>query len=182
VDGVLSEPSWAAAEPYDGFVQLFPEEGRPPTERTEVRVLYDDRALYVGIRCADSDAASLVRPLGRRDKAPFSDSVAVILDSNRDRRTAFYFELNAAGVQSDALLFGEDESNDDWDAVWDGAVTADGGGWTAEFLPDRVFIYTDRGEEDYHELVAGFRLDQCLLRRGTLEDVFLKLTGRELRE
>jgi len=55
-------------------------------------------------------------------------------------------------------------------------------GWTAEFLPDRVFIYTDRGEEDYHELVAGFRLDQCLLRRGTLEDVFLKLTGRELRE
>jgi hypothetical protein len=150
VDGVLSEASWAAAEPYDGFVQLFPEEGRPPTERTEVRVLYDDRAVYVGVRCADSDAAALVRPLGRRDKAPFSDSVAVILDSNRDRRTAYYFELNAAGVQSDALLFGEDESNDDWDAVWDGAVTADGGGWTAEFLiPLSVLRFSAQGDQTW---------------------------------
>jgi len=53
--------------------------------------------------------AALAHPLGRRDSPPFSDSVAVIIDSNRDRRTAYYFELTAAGVQSDALLFGDDE-------------------------------------------------------------------------
>jgi hypothetical protein len=148
VDGKLGEGSWAAAEPFDGFVQLFPEEGRPPSEPTEVRVVYDDRAIYVGVRCADSKAAELVHPLGRRDSAPFSDSVAVIIDSNRDRRTGYYFELNAAGVQGDALLYGDDESNGDWDAVWDGAVTADAAGWTAEFMiPLSILRFSAQGDQ-----------------------------------
>jgi hypothetical protein len=150
VDGHLDEGSWAAAEPFDGFQQLFPEEGKPASERTEVRVLYDDRAVYVGVRCDDAHAAALAHPLGRRDNAPFSDSVAVIIDSNRDRRTAYYFELNAGGVQSDALLFGDDESNGDWDAVWDGAVTADAGGWTAEFMiPLSVLRFSAAGDQTW---------------------------------
>lgn len=160
IDGRLSEESWSAAEPYDGFQQRFPEEGRPASERTGVRVLYDDRALYVGVRCADSRAADLARPLGRRDNAPYSDSVAVIIDSNRDRRTAFYFELNAAGVPSDALLFGEDESNGDWDAVWDGAVTADAAGWTAEFMiPLSVLRFSANGEQTW-----GFAIRRVIAR------------------
>lgn len=160
VDGRLAEASWAGAEPYDGFQQLFPEEGRPPSERTEVRVVYDDRALYVGIRCADSNAAALVHPLGRRDSAPYSDLVALIIDSNRDRRTAYYFELNAAGVQSDALLFGEDQSNGDWDAVWDGAVTADATGWTAEFMiPLSVLRFSANGDQTW-----GFAVKRVIAR------------------
>jgi Domain of unknown function (DUF5916)/Carbohydrate family 9 binding domain-like len=160
VDGRLGEESWAAAEPYDGFQQLFPEEGRPASEQTEVRVLYDDRAVYVGVRCADSRAAGLARPLGRRDNAPYSDSVAVIVDSNRDRRTAYYFELNVAGVQSDALLFGDDESNGDWDAVWDGAVTADATGWTAEFMiPLSVLRFSANGEQ-----IWGFAIRRVIAR------------------
>ncbi len=150
IDGRLDESSWAGAEPYDGFQQLFPQEGRPASEPTEVRVLYDDRAIYVGVRCGDAQAAALSHPLGRRDKAPFSDQVAVILDSNRDRRTAYYFELTAAGVQSDALLFGADESNDDWDAVWDGAVTTDAAGWTAEFMiPLSVLRFSAAGDQTW---------------------------------
>ncbi len=160
VDGRLDEESWAAAEPYDGFQQLIPEEGRPPSERTEVRVLYDDRAVYVGVRCADSRAADLARPLGRRDNAPYSDSVAVLLDSNRGGLTASYFELNAAGVQSDALLFGDDQSNGDWDAVWDGAVTADAGGWTAEFMiPLSVLRFSASGEQTW-----GFAVRRVIAR------------------
>jgi hypothetical protein len=150
IDGRLDEASWAAAEPFDGFQQLFPQEGRPASERTEVRVLYDDRAIYVGVRCDDPHAAALAPPLGRRDNPPFSDSVALIIDSNRDRRTAYYFELSAAGVQSDALLFGEDESNSDWDAVWDGAVTTDAAGWTAEFMiPLSVLRFSAAGDQTW---------------------------------
>ena len=63
------------------------------------------------VRCFDLQRHRAGEPLGRRDSAPYSDMVAVIIDSNRDRRTAYYFELNAAGVQFDALLFGEDQSS-----------------------------------------------------------------------
>ena len=150
IDGKLDEESWSAAQPFDGFQQLFPEEGKPASERTEVRVLYDDRAVYVGVRCDDHLASALAHPLGRRDSPPFSDSVAVIIDSNRDRRTAYYFELTAGGVQSDALLFGDDESNGDWDAVWDGAVTTDAGGWTAEFMiPLSVLRFSAAGDQTW---------------------------------
>jgi hypothetical protein len=160
IDGRLDEECWAAAQPHDGFVQLFPEEGRPASEPTEVRVVYDDRALHVGVRCVDSRAAILARPLGRRDSAPSSDSVAAFIDSNRDQRTAHYFELNAAGVQGDALLFGEDESNADWDAVWDGAVTADAAGWTAEFMiPLSVLRFSTRGDQ-----VRGIGIQRVIAR------------------
>ena len=123
-------------------------------------MLYDDRAVYVGIRCFDANPAALAHPLGRRDSPPFSDSVAVIIDSNRDRRTAYYFELTAAGVQSDALLFGDDESNGDWDAVWDGAVTTDAGGWTAEFMiPLSVLRFSAAGDQTW-----GFGVKRVVAR------------------
>jgi hypothetical protein len=155
VDGALDEASWAAAVPYDGFVQLVPQEGKPASERTVVRVLYDDKALYVGVRCADHQVAQLARPLGRRDSAPYSDSVAVVLDSNRDRTTAYWFELNAAGVQTDALLFSNDQTNGDWDAVWDGAVSVDAEGWTAEFMiPLSVLRFSAAGDQVWG---VGFR-------------------------
>ncbi len=148
IDGKLVEESWSTATAFDGFVQLVPEEGRPPSERTEVRVLHDDRAIYVGVRCLDSQPGQLSRALGRRDAAPFSDSIAVFIDSNRDRQTAAYFEVNAAGVQSDGLLLGDDESNGDWDAVWDAAVTADASGWTAELMiPLSVLRFSAAGDQ-----------------------------------
>jgi hypothetical protein len=160
VDGRLDEPGWASAEPYDGFVQLNPEEGRPPSQPTEVRILYDDRAIYVGIRCTDSNAATLARPQGRRDNAPYSDTVSIYIDSNRDRRTAYVFGLNAGGVQSDSLLYGEDETNTDWDAVWDGAVTVDDAGWTAEFMiPLSILRFSPSREQ-----VWGFGIDRVIAR------------------
>ena len=143
IDGRLEEAAWDAALPFDGFVQFFPDEGRPPSEATEVRLLYDDRALYVGILCRDSRPAEVERPLGRRDAIPFSDRVAVLVDSMRDGRTAYVFELNAAGVQADSLRYGDDQETGDWDAVWEGATAAVAGGWSAEFaIPLSVFRFS----------------------------------------
>jgi hypothetical protein len=150
VDGRLDEPAWDAAPMVDGFVQFFPDEGQPPSQATEVRVLYDDRNLYVGILCRDTEPGKIQRPLGRRDNAPYSDQVAVYIDSMHDGRTAYVFQLNAAGVASDWLVYGDDQENSDWDAVWEGATAAVAGGWSAEFvLPLSIFRFSPAAQQTW---------------------------------
>jgi hypothetical protein len=144
VDGRLDEPAWAGAPVFRGFVQSFPVEGAPPTEGTEVRVLYDDHTLYVGVKCLDSRPDDIVSPLGRRDRPASSDSVQVIIDSNHDHRTAVLFVLTAGGVQADGLVYDDDRVTFDWDAVWEGAVALLPDGWSAEFaIPLAVLRYSD---------------------------------------
>jgi hypothetical protein len=150
IDGRLDEPAWDTAPAHDGFVQLFPFEGGRPSQATEVRVLYDDRNLYVGVLCRDSEPDKIERPLGRRDSTPFSDKVAIYLDSMHDRRTAYVFQLNAAGVQADWLFYGDDQENTDWDAVWEGATAAVKDGWSAEFvLPLSIFRFSPAAEQTW---------------------------------
>jgi hypothetical protein len=150
IDGRLEEPAWDTAPAHDGFVQLFPDEGKPPSQVTELRVLYDDRNLYIGVVCHDTEPVKIQRPLGRRDSAPFSDQVAIYLDSMHDRRTAYVFQLNAAGVQSDWLVYGDDQENTDWDAVWEGATAAIQDGWSAEFvLPLSIFRFSPAARQTW---------------------------------
>ncbi|WP_224248820.1 DUF5916 domain-containing protein [Hyalangium gracile] len=132
INGVWDEPAWASALPFDGFVQIFPSEGGAPTERTEVRVLYDDRNLYVAFTCFDSQPDQLNRNLGRRDSPPPSDSVEVVIDSAADRRTAYTFGVNAGGVLFDSLVQDNGTTSTEWDAVWDAAVQVRPDGWSAE--------------------------------------------------
>ncbi|HEX6432723.1 MAG TPA: hypothetical protein VFZ87_00705, partial [Gemmatimonadales bacterium] len=86
LDGILSEAGWAAATPVSGFTQREPDEGAPSTERTEVRVLYDDDALYVGARLYDSRPDSIRAQLARRDRISNSDRFLIFLDCYHDRR------------------------------------------------------------------------------------------------
>ena len=86
------------------------------------------------------------RPLGRRDNAPFGDSVSIFVDSMHDGRNAYVFSLSAAGVLSDGLQSEDDDYSADWDAVWEGAVATDESGWTAEFaIPFTVLRFQDHG-------------------------------------
>ena len=150
IDGRLEEPAWDAAPAFDGFVQFFPAEGQPPTQATELRVLYDDKRLYVGVVCHDTHPREILRPLGRRDNVPFSDKVSVYVDSMHDGRTAYVFQLNAAGVQTDWLLYGDDQENTDWDAVWEGATAAIKDGWSAEFaLPLSIFRFSPTARQTW---------------------------------
>jgi hypothetical protein len=132
LDGILGEPGWAAALPVSDLTQREPDEGAPATERTEVRVLYDDDALYVGARLYDSKPDSIRAQLARRDRVSNSDRFLVFLDCYHDRRTGFYFGVNAAGTLYDGTLYNDDWDSDTWDGVWDGKVTRDSIGWTAE--------------------------------------------------
>ncbi len=133
VDGRLDDPTWATAPVLTDFLQREPNEGQIATQRTEVRVLYTDDAIYVGVRAFDSEPHGIVGQLTRRDQDSPSDWIAIGFDSYHDRRTAFAFFVNPAGVKRDVYLFNDTDSDDSWDAVWDVATTRDAEGWTAEF-------------------------------------------------
>ena len=133
IDGDLSDPAWLEAPPLAPFTQVTPDEGKPPSEPTEVRITYDDRALYFAFRCPDSAGLEgITRNLTRRDRDANSDAVIIDLDTRGTHTGAFHFELSAAGVQRDALRTGDDALNFNWDALWSSAVTVDATGWTAE--------------------------------------------------
>ena len=131
IDGSLDDAAWAAATPITEFRQLDPQEGQPATERTEVRVLYDDQALYIGARLHDRQRVS--SRLGRRDMGmSASDWLTVILDTNHDHRTAVGFEVNPSGVRRDQTRSGDGNEDDSWDPVWEAETSVSDSGWTAE--------------------------------------------------
>ncbi|HEY3012095.1 MAG TPA: DUF5916 domain-containing protein [Gemmatimonadales bacterium] len=132
IDGALSEAGWAAALPVSDFTQREPTEGAPATERTEVRILYDDNALYVGARLYDRSPDSVRAQLARRDRITSSDRFLVFLDCYHDRRTGFFFGINAAGTLYDGTLYNDDWDSDTWDGIWEGKAARDSLGWTAE--------------------------------------------------
>ena len=133
IDGRLNDDAWAAAEPATGFRQQSPHDGDPATERTEVRILYDDEAVYVGARMFDSDPSRIVARLGRRDASTQSDLFEVDFDSYHDHRTSFQFSVNPLGVKQDRVASNDFAGGDQaWDPVWDAAAARDSLGWTAE--------------------------------------------------
>ncbi len=133
VDGRLAEPVWQAAPKQSGFTQRFPKDGIKATLETRFAVLYDDKAIYVGVWADDPEPDKIRRLLTRRDVDSPSDVIAVGFDSYHDRRTAFVFQLNAAGVQRDQILFDDSKEDTTWDAVWTGDAAITATGWTAEF-------------------------------------------------
>ena len=164
VDGRLDESAWADAVAATGFTQVDPEEGQPVSERTEARILYDDEALYIGVRLFDRQRPT--SRLGRRDMPLLdSDWLGVVIDSYHDHRTGFSLDLNPAGVQRDAVKSmganGHEHDDLSWDAVWDAKATVDEGGWTAEY---RVpFSQLRFGDEE--EPVWGIQLERVIGRR-----------------
>jgi hypothetical protein len=132
VDGRLNEEEWTRAEAASAFTQRDPDEGQPATERTELRVLFDDDALYVGLRLFDREPERIARRLSSRDTSADADSVQIVLDPLHDHLTGAQFIVSAAGVQRDAALSNDTFTDGTWDSVWDSAVTIDGEGWTAE--------------------------------------------------
>lgn len=133
IDGELTEAVWSKVPAVNGFVQRDPREGAPATFDTDVRVAFDDTALYIAVNALDPDPSKVVGILTRRDEGSPSDWVRVMIDSYRDRRTAYEFAVNAAGVKQDTYWFNDGSTDSGWDAVWDVAVSRHDRGWRAEF-------------------------------------------------
>jgi Domain of unknown function (DUF5916)/Carbohydrate family 9 binding domain-like len=132
VDGRLGEDEWSQAPVAPAFRQREPREGEPATQATELRLLYDDAALYVGVRLHDDEPARIVRQLSRRDDVAEADSFSIFLDPHHDHLTGVEFQVSAAGVQRDAVIYDDNFESDAWDAVWESAVTVDAQGWVVE--------------------------------------------------
>ncbi|NJD18249.1 MAG: hypothetical protein FIA95_03070, partial [Gemmatimonadetes bacterium] len=163
VDGRLDEPSWAAAQVASEFTQVDPDEAQPVSERTEARVLYDDEAVYIGVRLFDRQRPTM--RLGRRDMNLMdSDWLGVVIDSYHDHRTGFSMDLNPAGVQRDAIksmVDGQEQDDMSWDPVWEAKATVDEEGWTAEYrIPFSQLRFGNAPEQTW-----GIQIERVIGRR-----------------
>ncbi|HEX9106153.1 MAG TPA: DUF5916 domain-containing protein, partial [Longimicrobiales bacterium] len=125
--------AWASAPATSSFVQFQPTEGAPASFRTEFRVLYDDRNLYVFVRAYDPHPDSIMHALTRRDVRGPSDQLKVLIDPYNDHRSGYEFAVNPDGVKRDFSMSNDGEEDDSWNGVWDVATRVDSLGWTAEF-------------------------------------------------
>ncbi len=132
VDGLLDDEVWLRAAPVTAFTQRDPEEGKPVSEATELRVAYDDDALYVAARLHDREPGRIARQLVRRDQSAEADSFTLQLDPHHDHLTGAAFAVSAAGVQSDTTIYNDSWTDNSWDAVWESAVKIDATGWAVE--------------------------------------------------
>src|SRR5438876_3748580 len=137
LDGTLDDPLWQRATPITNLLQREPYEGQSPTEQTEVRILYTKHEVYFGVACHDSFAGAPVATQLRRDVTQeLDDYFEIVIDSRRDRRNAYVFQINPLGTQRDALITDEREGDTQdgdpgWDGVWTSEARIASDGWTA---------------------------------------------------
>ena len=137
LDGTLNDSLWQMADPVVDFRQREPYEGQPPTERTEVRILFTRHEVYFGIACYDSEPGRIVANELRRDlPQDLDDYFEISIDSTHDRRNAYVFQINPLGTQFDGLVTEERHAEGQdfdagWDGVWTSAARISDKGWTA---------------------------------------------------
>jgi len=132
VDGRLDEPAWSQVQPITDFVQTEPDEGAPASERTEAYLFYDQNKIYFGFKCYESEPKKIIARLATHDARTHSDSVNIFLDPYGDRRTGYFFSINARGVQFDGLVSEASGMDSTWDGIWESAARVEDWGWTAE--------------------------------------------------
>ncbi len=147
VDGNLDEAEWSLAQPATDFTQKEPREGVPATERTEVRLLYDEENLYLGVYCFDSAGdKGIVLTDVRRDYVPFQgDHFSVLLDTFDDNRNAFVFGTNPGGGMREGQTGGDGKTqNFNWDAIWYVKSKITELGWQTEMaIPFKTLRFRD---------------------------------------
>ena len=160
IDGVLDEPIWRAAPTIGDLTQRQPDQGRPPTDRTDVTLLSDRDYLYIGVVAYDSEPRRVIGTQMARDASLAADDrVEILLDTFRDQRSAFYFATNPSGALVDGLV-ANGQLNADWDAIWDVRTTRNDQGWTAEFaIPFKSLSFPSGGT------VWGFNIARHIYRK-----------------
>ena len=164
IDGVLDEPFWADIPPVTGFRQRDPVDGAPASERTEVRIAYDEDALYFGFTFFDSEPDRIRRAIlhrgGRIDK---DDRVVIGLDSYHDRRNGYIFEVGALGTQDDAIFADESLVLDDWS--WDGVFTTETRVTEEGWVLEMEIPFTTIRFADVEEPVMGIAFSRSIRRK-----------------
>jgi len=127
IDGDLGDPAWQSAPEITGFTQHDPHDGQPASQKTIVRIAYDDQAIYVAARLLDDHKVTTL--LGRRDDNLESDWFRIYIDAQHDGLTGASFWVNPSNVQFDMALYNDIYNDSSWDAVWSSAARIVPGGW-----------------------------------------------------
>lgn len=168
IDGILDEPDWQVANAVTDLRQQEPTEGEPATEKTEIRVLFDDRNFYFAIRAFDSEPSRInARELVRDASFSNDDKVEILLDTYNDKRNAFRFAVNPLGTQQDALITDEGRDvNLSWDGAWVSEGKLDAQGWTVEIAIPLTTLRFEQGLDTW-----GFNIAR-IIRRKNEEDLW----------
>jgi len=159
LDGRLDEGVWMRAVPATNFRQRDPDNGAPATEQTEVRFVYDDDKLYMGVTLFDSEPDKLIHyQMGRDGGLPADDKLQWAIDTFNDGQTAYWWEMNPLGSMADALRGANNTNNRRWDGIWDARTTRSDIGWTIEMeVPFRTMNFnpdTDGWGANFQRTVA----------------------------
>jgi hypothetical protein len=149
VNGKLDEAIWQRAKPGKTFTQKVPDTGKAPSHSTQVRIVYDNEAIYVGVEC-EQRGTPVVARLTRRDRWIEADVASIIFDTRDDGKSALEFGVNAAGVLYDTLHFNDTDDSSDWDDVWEARTSITENGWSAEFrIPLRILRFREAAKQTF---------------------------------
>lgn len=161
IDGKLNEPDWASAEPML-LTQQSPHPGQETPYKTDVRVLIYQDALIFGFHCYDPNPKSIQVHTLQYDAVADDDTVSVLLDTFDDRRTGYYFQINAAGARLDGLIPGPGAFLPDWNGIWDAKTARTADGWSAEiWIPAQTLNFAVGSSR------WGLQLDRTIARDQT---------------
>ncbi len=134
IDGRLNDEAWALCTPLSPMRQVLPHAGSPATDRTEILLAFDETNLYIGLRCFDDNPSRIrATQLARDANLDPDDRVELLFDTFHDKRSAFWFQIGAAGSKGDALITRNGSSfNKRWDTIWHGRSRITDEGWFAE--------------------------------------------------
>lgn len=164
IDGKLTDEAWALAPAQGNFVQREPSFGEPSTERTEFRILYDDKTLYVGVWVFDSFPEGIMASELKRDAGlNKGDQLKINFDTFHDHRNTFYFSTNPLGAYKDAQNVENGRTiNYDWNAVWDNKTSIDDQGWYVEIA---IPLSQLRFKTTIGEAIWGLNVCRILFRK-----------------
>jgi len=175
VDGLLNDPAWQNAHFQGQFTQREPEDGTPASEKTEVGFLYDEKNLYIGVKCYDSEPDKIIAREMRRDAIVDDDDYfEMVLDTYHDHRNAYYFITNPHGVKREALMANEGRDyNPAWDGVWLCKAKITEEGWFLEIaIPWKTLKFAEEGSSEW-----GFNCARMIRRKN--EHVYWQLIPRD---
>ncbi len=161
IDGVLDDAAWQRSARFTDFKTLHPAAGKPPSERTEVRLTYDRENIYVGLRLFDTEPDKIRSLAKERDNPGSDDWVAFCLDTRNEEMSALFFMITPGGIQVDGTLDANGTPNTAFDAQWSSATARTPGGWTAEMaVPCKRLPF--RWSE---QVVMGFKVARFISRK-----------------
>jgi len=165
IDADLSDPSWAKAAVLEDFLQRLPIPRGVPTERTVLRIMYDENNLYFAVYAYDSEPEQItVRSMSRDGPLFTGDSISITLDPGLTRRNAYNFEVGPSGGRGDSLVLNNSDELDEWDPIWAARARRVADGWVAEMaIPFRSLSYAE-GQPDW-----GFDFSRNIRRKN--EDI-----------